>query len=488
MPAAGWCCAGTVDNGNDPRQSGANPARRRNPGSAVVLHRPPAGCPTWRPAIPGGPRTPYAGWVRAITRGLGAGLLAVTLTAASVAPALAAGPDVSDYLKPGYSGFGSPLGAAADQLDTQQEGELRAAVFNASLSRGYAGELAQDLSIPGDERASAVAEVIQRTRPDVVLLSDVDHDDAHGAANAFRANYLQQGQDGQKPIDYPYVYAAPNNNGIPTGADLDGNGTVGDPADGFGFGDFAGQHGMVLYSRYPIDQDKARTFQNMLWKSMPGNRMPHDRYSPLVRNVMRLNSTTTWDVPVRVDGDTVHVIAASPVAPVGEAGTSQQRRNADQIRMLSDYVAGGSGAAYITDDAGRSGGLAHDSRFVVLGDLAADPAHGPAARGAVDTLLDNPAVVDPRPASDGAAEAGAVQGSRTGGDRAAAPGLLTSIGDGAAALRTDYALPSRTLPVAGAGVFWPSARQDGRSLVFGDPAPSGGHRLVWVDVDLPAAQ
>ncbi|GAA1356187.1 endonuclease/exonuclease/phosphatase family protein [Arthrobacter rhombi] len=402
-----------------------------------------------------------------------------------MAPALAAGPEVSDYLQPGYSGFGAQMGAAAEHVDTRQDGQLRAAVFNASLTRGYAGGLAQDLSIPGDERASAVAEVIQRTHPDVVLLSDVDYDDAHEAADGFRTNYLQQGQNGQKPVDYPYVYAAPNNNGIATGADLDRNGTVGDPTDSFGVGDFAGQHGMVLYSRHPIEQDKVRTFQKMLWKSMPGNRMPHERYSPLVRNVLRLNSSTAWDVPITVDGNTVHVIAANPVAPVDEAGTSQPQRNADQIRMLSDYVDGGSDAQYITDDAGRSGGLAEDSRFVVLGDLAADPAHGPAAHGAVNALLDNPALVDPRPTSDGAVEAAASQDG--GSDAAAAPALLTSTEDGAA-LRTDYALPSETLSVAGSGVFWPSARQDGRSLVFGDPGPSGAHRLVWVDVDLPASK
>lgn len=425
--------------------------------------------------------------MRAITRGLGAGLLAVTLTASSVAPALAAGPDVADYLNPGYPGLGTPWGAA-EQVDTGQDGELRAAVFNVSLSRGYAGALAQDLSIPGDEPASAAAEVIQRTRPDVVLLNDFDYDDGQEAADAFRTVYLQQGQNGQRPIDYPYAYAAPNNNGVATGADLDGNGTVGDPADSFGVGDFAGQHGMVLFSKHPIDEAKVRTFQNLLWKSMPGNRMPHGRYTGLVRNVMRLNSSTTWDVPVKVHGRTVHVIAANPVAPVDGSGLSQQRRNADQIRLLSDYVAGGAGARYITDDSGHAGGLARDSRFVVLGDLAADPAHGPADHGAVKGLLDSPALLDPRPASDGAVEAGAARAGTSQRDPAAAPGTPTSTRAGAGALRTDYALPSRTLSVAGAGVFWPSARQDGRSLVFGDPAPSGSHRLVWVDVDLPAAR
>lgn len=423
--------------------------------------------------------------MRAITRGLGAGLLAVSLTAASVAPALADGPELPDYLNPGQPHFRAQLDAAA--AHAPDDADLRAATFNVSLSRGYAGELAQDLSLPGDEHAAAAAEVIQRTNPDVVLLSDFDYDEDHAAAESFRANYLEQGQGRQQPVDYPYLYTAPTNNGIATGADLDGNGTVGDPADSFGFGDFPGQHGMVLYSKYPIGHQDVRTFQRMLWKSMPGNRMPHHRYSPLVRNVLRLNSSTTWDVPVRVDGSTVHVIAADAGAPVDEGGTPQQGRNADQIRLVSDYVGGGAGAAYVTDDAGRSGGLPAEAPFVVLGDLDADPSHGDAATGAVRDLLANPALVDPRPASDGGAETGITRPGQPDDDEAAAPRLRTSTSD-SGALRTDYVLPAAALHVAGAGVFWPSARQDGRDLVFGDPAPSGNHRLVWVDIDLPDAQ
>ena len=48
-------------------------------------------------------------------------------------------------------------------------------------------------------------------------------------------------------------------------------------------------------------------------------------------------------------------------------------------------------------------------------------------------------------------------------------------------LRVDYVLPSATLAVSGAGVFWPAP---------GDPAAgvaatASRHRLVWVDIVLP---
>ncbi|MGO2534357.1 endonuclease/exonuclease/phosphatase family protein [Arthrobacter rhombi] len=425
--------------------------------------------------------------MRVIKRALGAGLLAVGLTAASMVPALAEGADAPDFLTPDYQRFQAQLKPAGDLAAPTHDGALRAAAFNSSLSRGYAGGLAQDLSQPGDEAASAVAEVIQRTNPDVVLLSDFDYDEDHEAAEGFRTNYLQQDQNERHATDYPYMYVAPTNHGIPTGADLDGNGTVGDATDGFGYGEFPGQHGMVLYSKHPIQRDGIRTFQNLLWSSMPDNGLPTGEYSPLVRSILRLNSSTTWDVPVKVKGHTVHVVAADPSAPVDEEGNQQHLRNTDEIRLVADYVSGGEDAQYITDDQGQSGGLPKNARFVVLGDLGVDPGQDDAARGSVNQLLSNPSVSDPRPTSEGAAEIGTDESATSETEKASAPKARTSIDDAAGALRTDYALASTTVDVAGAGVFWPSARQSGRALVYGDPGPSGNHRLVWVDIDLPGA-
>ncbi|MDN5756434.1 MAG: endonuclease/exonuclease/phosphatase family protein [Arthrobacter sp.] len=425
--------------------------------------------------------------MRVIKRALGAGLLAVGLTAASMVPALAEGADAPDFLTPDYQRFQAQLKPTGDLTAPGHDGALRAAAFNSSLSRGYAGELAQDLSRAGDESASAVAEVIQRTNPDVVLLSDFDYDEDHEAAEGFRTHYLQQDQNQQQAVDYPYMYVAPTNHGVPTGADLDGNGTVGDATDGFGHGDFPGQHGMVLYSKHPIQRDGIRTFQNLLWTSMPDNRLPTGEYSPLVRTILRLNSSTTWDVPVTIEGNTVHVVAVDPGAAVDEEGNEHRRRNADEIRLISDYVAGGGDADYITDDQGHSGGLPDDARFVVLGDLGVGPGQGDSARSATKQLLGNAAVNDPRPTSPGAEEYGAGDPPAPDAGKLSAPNLRTSIDGAAGALRSDYALASISLDVAGAGVFWPSARQPGRALVYGDPAPSGNHRLVWVDIDLPVS-
>ena len=72
------------------------------------------------------------------------------------------------------------------------------------------------------------------------------------AVDVFRTNYLLLSQNGAQPIDYPYVFIAPSNTGVPSGFDLDNDGTVGGANDAFGYGDFPGQHGMVLLSRFPI--------------------------------------------------------------------------------------------------------------------------------------------------------------------------------------------------------------------------------------------
>lgn len=53
-------------------------------------------------------------------------------------------------------------------------------------------------------------------------------------------------------------------------------------------------------------------------------------------------------------------------------------------------------------------------------------------------------------------------------------------------LGADYVLPSKSLQIRDAGVFWPAdsdplTRLTGTGL-FGDPVPSSDHRLVWVDV------
>ena len=165
---------------------------------------------------------------------------------------------------------------------------VRFATFNASLNRGAAGQLVTDLSTGDNLQARNAAETIQRARPDVVLVNEFDYVEDEVAVDLFRDNYLEVSQNGAEPIHYEYAYVAPSNTGIPSGFDLNNNGTVGGGDDAFGFGAYPGQFGMVVYSRFPIREGKVRTFQHFLWKDMPGARLPddpatpaaHDWYSP----------------------------------------------------------------------------------------------------------------------------------------------------------------------------------------------------------------
>ncbi|WP_238241242.1 esterase-like activity of phytase family protein, partial [Methylobacterium isbiliense] len=388
---------------------------------------------------------------------------------------------------------------------------LRVATFNASLNRSSAGTLINDLSTPGNSQARTVAEIIQRNAPDIILINEFDYDNrgpngSSLAADLFRRNYLTVGQNGQAPIDYPYVFIAPSNTGIASGFDLNNNGvavtTPGAPGygdDSLGFGDFPGQYGMVLFSRYPIDAAAARTFQNFLWKDMPGARLPdnaatpapQDFYSPEELAVFRLSSKSHWDVPVNVNGETVHILAAHPTPPTFDGPEDRNGlRNADEIRFFSDYVQPGQGS-YIRDDQGRSGGLAAGERFLILGDMNADPFDGDSVAQAARQILDAPLVdASVTPTSQGGPQQAALQGAantRQVGDPRFDTADFADTAPGN--LRVDYVLPSLNgLDPLSGRVFWPLATDPTFPLVgtftpsLPGGFPSSDHRLVSLDV------
>src|SRR5215218_5572212 len=254
---------------------------------------------------------------------------------------------------------GAALAAGADTSGGTGHGRsARFATFNASLNRAAEGELVADLSTPGDTQAQAVAEVIQRVRPDVLLINEFDFDAQGLAVRLFQRNYLSVGHNGAKPIAYPYRFVAPSNTGIPSGFDLDNNGLVGGPNDAFGFGAYPGQFGMAVFSRYPILRSQVRTFQHFLWKDMPGALLPDDPatpapadwYSPEELAVFRLSSKSHWDLPVLVGRKVIHTLVSHPTPPVFDGPEDRNgRRNHDEIRLWADYVLP-SRSGYVYDD------------------------------------------------------------------------------------------------------------------------------------------
>ncbi|KGN39666.1 endonuclease/exonuclease/phosphatase family protein [Knoellia aerolata] len=363
--------------------------------------------------------------------------------------------------------------------------DLRVATYNLSLNRNAQGQLVSDLSSPGNAQAKAVAEVIQRTDPDIILLNEFDYVEGGAAVDLFRDNYLEVGQGGASPVEYPYAFVAPSNTGVPSGFDLNNDGTVGGGDDAFGFGLFPGQYGMVVLSKYPIQTDAVRTFQQFLWKDMPGNVIPDGWYSPEELDILRLSSKSHWDVPVTVGKRTVHVLAAHPTPPTFDGPEDRNgRRNHDEIRFWADYVTP-SRSGYVYDDEGARGGLNPSEAFVILGDYNADPFDGDSYDGAIHQLLDNHRIADPQATSAGAVEAARLQGGANLTHRGDPRYDTADFSDTAPGnLRVDYTLLSRHFTVTDAGVFWPVQADPLFRLTGVFPFPTSDHRLVWADVTL----
>ena len=401
-------------------------------------------------------------------------------------------------------------------------GTVRFASFNANLIDTAPGGLAQRLSTPGDAVAQVIAEIIQRSDADVILVNEFDFDPKGEAVRGFQENYLEVSQNGAPPIDYPYVFLKASNTGVPANVPnsrrgcsplcdfdndgnfgvLDGDGRMTDPNDAFGFGNYPGQFAMVLFSKHPIDRKAARTFQKFLWKDMPDARLPGDPltaeagdwYSEDELDVFRLSSKSHWDVPIKFKGQTVHVLASHPTPPVFDGPEDRNGlRNADEIRFWADYVGPRSRSRYIVDDRGRRGGLETGRAFVIMGDQNADPFDGDSTDDAILQLLESPDIdAGLIPSSQGGADAAA----RTGGPNDLHIGsAVADTGDfddrpGAVGnLRADYVLPSKEgLHPRCAGVFWPREDDAFFDLVGDFPFPGSDHRLVWLDSFLADAE
>ena len=374
---------------------------------------------------------------------------------------------------------------------------IRFSQFNASLNRNAEGQLVSDLSTPDNAQAKAVAEIIQRNNPDVLLINEFDY--SPKAVQLFRQNYLAVSQNVTTPVDYPYFYIAPSNTGIASGFDLNNDGTAittpgaaGYGDDAFGFGNFPGQYGMLLLSKYPIDTANVRTFQNFLWKDMPNALLPdnfatpqpNDWYSDQELAVVRLSSKSHWDVPIQVNGETIHILASHPTPPTFDGAEDRNgKRNHDEIRFWADYITPGKGN-YIYDDAGKTGGINAGSSFVIMGDQNADPLDGDSFDNAIRQLLQNPNInTNVIPPSVGGLQQANLQAGANASQKGnpnfdTADFADTTPGN----LRTDYVLPSTDLTIADSGVFWPLNTDSTFPLVGTFPFPSSDHRLVFADV------
>jgi hypothetical protein len=374
-----------------------------------------------------------------------------------------------------------------NELVPAKIGDLRIATFNSYLNRESLGALKTELEEGTNEQIKNVAQIIQRVNPDVLLLQEFDYNGTE-QVQTFIDKYLNVAQaEDTNAISYPYFYTSTVNTGTQpdTPVDFNNDGKTGTADDAFGFGEFEGQYGMVLFSKYPIDTENIRTFQTFLWKDMPEAYIPmnidgSDYYSQDELNIFRLSSKSHWDIPVNVDGTIVNVLASHPTPPVFDDGDTDGandnetnnvidwngKRNHDEIRLWADYVEGN--ASYLYDDNGITGGLEDNTRFVIMGDQNADSNEGDAFNGAINQLLLSNSVNAITPTSKGALD------EELDADDTAGWGL-----------RADYVLPSSYgFSVNQSGVYWPRKNDVNHYLVEtkNGSENSSDHRLVWTDL------
>lgn len=369
---------------------------------------------------------------------------------------------------------------------------LRVATFNIEDLR--TGELIP----PYSDRVIRAAEVIQRIRPNVILINEITYDmaggpdfdaDAGPGKNAERLARLlsEPAAPGLEPLSFT-PFMAETNTGRASGFDLDRNGevvTVIPPiadrqtdahraygGDCWGFGTFPGQYGMALLidSRLEIRQDYVRTFRLFPWANMPNALLPthvdedgeeQPWYADEAGLLFRLSSKSHWDIPILLpNGETVHFLCSHPTPPAFDGAEQRnKKRNHDEIRFWADYV---DNAAYIVDDRRRPGGLPAGAHFVILGDLNADPEKGNSIHDPIGLLLSTRTVGrDPAPVSEIEVEG-------------LGPGDTAHFG-----LRVDYVLPSATIGVKRSGVW--------RHAPRGGEFPSD-HFPVWADIVVPGAE
>lgn len=325
--------------------------------------------------------------------------------------------------------------------------------------------LLRDILAGGADDIRNVADMIVAARPDVILLLDVDFD-AGGATLRALAQLLAQ-----RGLDLPHHFSAMPNAGLQTDFDLDGDGRMRGPGDAQGFGSYAGQGGMALLSRLPIDAGATRDFSGFLWRDLP-DALSDPRTTG--SEVQRLSSVGHWDVALNLpDRGLVSVLAFHATPPVFDGPEDRNgRRNHDEAAFWLAYLDGH------LSQAPRGGPL------VLLGDSNMDIADSDGLSAAMAALLNGRHLADPLPRSAASTMAALAEGGANAAHRGD-PSLDTANwedGPGRPGnLRVDYVLPSRDWVVVDAGILWASELEGAAS----DSQPLRPHHgLVWVDLIL----
>ena len=338
---------------------------------------------------------------------------------------------------------------------------LRVATFAAPLTRDGPGLLLQDLLGQDDPQIAATLAAIHVAAPDILVLTQFDHDADLAALSAF-ADRLAAGGTA-----LPHLFSARPNSGMATALDLDGDGTAGQPRDAQGYGRFAGAGGIAVLARWPIDTGAIRDFSALLWRELPGASLPVSDGLPFpseeAQEVQRLSSTAHWVVPVEAPGGLIELLVWSATPPVFDGPEDRNGlRNRDELRLWTALLDGALG-------------VAPGPHFVIAGNSNLDPSDGDGFTAAMAAFLADPRITDPVPQGEGGRAAADP-------DHLGDPATDNADWDGPGNLRVSYVLPAAAWKVTDAGVLWPAADDPSAPLTPQDLAAAGPHRLVWAEI------
>ncbi|MCT4370335.1 endonuclease/exonuclease/phosphatase family protein [Yangia mangrovi] len=301
--------------------------------------------------------------------------------------------------------------------------EVTLATWHADLSRKGPGLLLRDLAEMRPPLPSVLDE-IAAAEADLLLLTDMDFDLGLSALTELQARLKE------RDASYPHVFALRPNSGMASGADLDGDGRLGGPRDAQGYGEFTGQHGMALLSRWPVTL--VEDFSALLWRDLPGSRM---LATDPAAHVQRLSSTGHWVLRLETGSGPLLLFCFAATPPVFDGPEDRNgRRNADEIALWSRYMDGALGPPPAAP-------------YLLIGNGNLDPQQGDGLHGEMQERLADPRLQDPL------------------------PGLPTALWPSTGPLRVSYILPSADVKVSHSQVR--------------EPLPDQAHRLVRVTLSFP---
>lgn len=367
---------------------------------------------------------------------------------------------------------------------------IRCATFNVGFDQEVEfGALEKRLRAGDDIQANKVAGIIQRVRPDILLLNEIDTNDEGRCVETFQYHYLNQGQH---PIHYPFVNVFESNSGVPCPSNL----TKEENEYTYGFGAYPGQYGMAILSQYPILKKQIRTFQEFKWKDLPNHQIPATESGPYYSesgwSIFRLSSKNHAIVPIQIDSSILNIVACHPTPPAFDGKELRnKKRNHDEIELLTAIIKGND---FLIDDNGNQLTKPLEAPFVVMGDLNASTTDGEAlqinGKTAISKLLCNERL---QPGLDQALVKNGTAESALSCNVPKTPwrnslGRMRQFDTADWNMRADYILPSKNdIYIVGQGVFWPHQGHQDSELVTQQSTKdsnSSDHRLVWCDIRL----